>query len=92
MDDGLGFSIGSIFGGFLFQTIGGRRSFQIFSIIAFITCLAHIFLRPAATHEIRTLPNKPNVPNFDDTKVENVTKSSNELKEEEEEETFDINK
>lgn len=58
MDDGLGFSIGSIFGGFLFQTVGGRRSFQIFSCLAFITCIAHIFLRPASTHEIRTIPVK----------------------------------
>lgn len=52
MDDGLGFSIGSILGGFLIQTMGGRRSFQIFTCLAFITCIAHIFLRPTSTHEM----------------------------------------
>lgn len=83
MDDGLGFSIGSIFGGFLFQSVGGRRSFQIFAAIALITCIAHIFLRPAATHEIRILP----------TKAKNVDSSNEDavkVNKESEEETFEI--
>lgn len=79
MDDGLGFSIGSIFGGFLFQTVGGRRSFQIFSCLAFITCIAHILLRPVSTHEIRTIPEKP-------TNVESVLKSNKN----DEEETLEV--
>lgn len=53
MDDGLGFSIGAFFGGFLFQNIGGQKSFRVFASIALLTCIAHIFLRPASTHEIR---------------------------------------
>lgn len=51
MDDGLGFSIGSMIGGIMFQNIGGKISFRIFSIGALITCVAHIFLRPASKHE-----------------------------------------
>lgn len=84
MDDGLGFSIGSIFGGFLFQTLGGRTSFQIFSALALITCIAHILLRPAATHEIRTLPTKTR--NVDSSMVENAVKVAKEI----EEETFEV--
>lgn len=57
MDDGLGFSIGALFGGFLYQKIGGMKSFRIFALIALITCIAHAFLRPAATHEIRVAKN-----------------------------------
>lgn len=57
MDDGLGFSIGALFGGFLFQKIGGKQSFKIFALMALITCVAHIVLRPASTHEIR-VPKK----------------------------------
>lgn len=59
MDDGLGFSIGSLFGGFLYQKLGGKRSFQFYALLALATCIAHIILRPAATHEIRTT-SKPN--------------------------------
>lgn len=65
MDDGLGFAIGSFFGGFLFQTVGGKKSFQIYACMAFVTCIAHILLRPTSTHEIR----------------KSVKESSNELKE-----------
>ena len=54
MDDGLGFSIGALFGGLLFQRIGGKRSFQIFSIIALVTFFAHIIFRPASTHELKS--------------------------------------
>jgi MFS family permease len=53
MDDGLGFSIGALFGGFLYQKIGGKKSFKVFALIALITCIAHFFLRPASSHEIR---------------------------------------
>lgn len=60
MDDGLGFSIGSILGGFLIQAVGGKRSFQIFTLLAFITCIAHIFLRPSSIHEIRSSVNENN--------------------------------
>jgi hypothetical protein len=83
MDDGLGFSIGSIFGGFLFQKVGGKRSFQIFSGIALITCIAHILLRPAATHEIRVLPAKPK-------NVENSNEVAAKVNVQSEEETFEI--
>lgn len=53
MDDGLGFSIGALFGGFLYQNIGGMQSFRVFATIALITCIAHFILRPTSTHEIR---------------------------------------
>lgn len=53
MDDGLGFSIGALFGGFLYQKIGGKQSFRVFATIALITCIAHFILRPTSTHEIR---------------------------------------
>lgn len=59
MDDGLGFSIGALFGGFLYQEIGGKQSFRIFALIALITCVAHIILRPS-THEIRMTPTLTN--------------------------------
>jgi len=60
MDDGLGFAIGSFLGGFLFQTVGGKKSFQIYACLAFITCIAHILLRPTSTHEIRTSVKESN--------------------------------
>ncbi|CAG9805690.1 unnamed protein product [Chironomus riparius] len=60
MDDGLGFAIGSFFGGFLFQTVGGKKSFQIYACLAFVTCIAHILLRPTSTHEIRTTVKESN--------------------------------
>lgn len=53
MDDGLGFSIGALLGGFLYQEIGGKQSFRIFAILALITCIAHVILRPSSTHEFR---------------------------------------
>ncbi|XP_075165042.1 major facilitator superfamily domain-containing protein 6 [Haematobia irritans] len=48
MDDGLGFSIGSLIGGFAMKYFGGRSSFKYFSIMAICTCVAHIILRPAS--------------------------------------------
>ena len=60
MDDGLGFAIGSFFGGFLFQTVGGKKSFQIYAGLALITCIAHILLRPTSTHEIRAPQKESN--------------------------------
>lgn len=65
MDDGLGFSIGALFGGFLFQDIGGQRSFKIFALIALITCIAHIILRPSSTHEIRGIEGTALSPKID---------------------------
>lgn len=46
MDDGLGFSIGSLIGGLMFKRLGGRESFKYFAIAAICTCVAHIVLRP----------------------------------------------
>lgn len=51
MDDGLGFSIGSLIGGQMFMAVGGEMSFRIFAVAAAVTCVAHIILRPAAKHE-----------------------------------------
>lgn len=48
MDDGLGFSIGSLIGGLALKRFGGRRCFMYFSIMAICTCLAHIAIRPAS--------------------------------------------
>uniref|UniRef100_A0A1I8NSP7 Major facilitator superfamily (MFS) profile domain-containing protein n=1 Tax=Stomoxys calcitrans TaxID=35570 RepID=A0A1I8NSP7_STOCA len=48
MDDGLGFSIGSLIGGLAMNRFGGRNSFKYFSILAICTCVAHIVLRPAS--------------------------------------------
>lgn len=47
MDDGIGFAIGSLIGGQMFQRLGGALSFRIFSIAAFIICIAHYYLRPS---------------------------------------------
>ncbi|XP_037825045.1 LOW QUALITY PROTEIN: major facilitator superfamily domain-containing protein 6, partial [Lucilia sericata] len=48
MDDGLGFSIGSLIGGLTFKRFGGRRSFMYFAIVAICTCVAHIVIRPSS--------------------------------------------
>lgn len=48
MDDGVGYSIGSLIGGQVFQRFGGSKSFKIFSVAAFVACIAHIILRPAS--------------------------------------------
>lgn len=85
MDDGLGFAIGSILGGVLFQAFGGRTSFQIYAAFALLTCIAHYFLRPTETHEIRTLPIKPK--NVASDKVEENDVKDKEI---EEKETFEI--
>lgn len=47
MDDGIGFSIGSLIGGQMYKRLGGTKSFRIFAAGALITCVAHILLRPA---------------------------------------------
>lgn len=47
MDDGIGFAIGSLIGGQMYQRLGGALSFRIFSIAAFVICVAHYYLRPA---------------------------------------------
>uniref|UniRef100_W8APK8 Major facilitator superfamily domain-containing protein 6 n=1 Tax=Ceratitis capitata TaxID=7213 RepID=W8APK8_CERCA len=46
MDDGLGFSIGSLVGGLVFKHLGGRRSFFYFAIFAFTACVLHMLVRP----------------------------------------------
>ncbi|XP_053966580.1 major facilitator superfamily domain-containing protein 6 [Anastrepha ludens] len=46
MDDGLGFSIGSLVGGLVFKHFGGRRSFFYFAIFAFTACVLHMLVRP----------------------------------------------
>uniref|UniRef100_A0A1B0C8B2 Major facilitator superfamily (MFS) profile domain-containing protein n=1 Tax=Lutzomyia longipalpis TaxID=7200 RepID=A0A1B0C8B2_LUTLO len=48
MDDGLGFAIGSLIGGQMYKRLGGKVSFRVFAAGAFITCIAHIILRPAS--------------------------------------------
>lgn len=45
MDDGLGFTIGSLIGGFLYQNVGGSQSFKIYALVALLTCFANIFRR-----------------------------------------------
>lgn len=76
MDDGLGFSIGSILGGSLFQAFGGKISFQIFTLLAFITCIAHIFLRPTSTHDIRSIRNKTPAETKDNMEIKEVEEMS----------------
>lgn len=73
MDDGLGFSIGALFGGFLYQSLGGKQSFKIFALIALVTFIAHVILRPASTHELKapvTQRNEINDKNSQDGKEE----------------------
>ncbi|KAH8401361.1 hypothetical protein KR009_004945 [Drosophila setifemur] len=48
MDDGLGFSIGSLIGGVMIKSLGGRESFKYFAIAAICTCVAHIVVRPTS--------------------------------------------
>lgn len=48
MDDGLGFTIGSLLGGFLYQSVGGSKSFKIYSLLALLTCFANMFRRNPA--------------------------------------------
>ncbi|XP_073997902.1 major facilitator superfamily domain-containing protein 6 isoform X2 [Rhodnius prolixus] len=44
VDDGLGFSIGSIVGGIIYKIYGGRMLFIITSVVALTCCLAHSVL------------------------------------------------
>ncbi|XP_069964549.1 major facilitator superfamily domain-containing protein 6 [Bactrocera oleae] len=46
VDDGLGFSIGSLVGGLVLKHFGGRRSFFYFAIFAFTACVLHMLVRP----------------------------------------------
>lgn len=78
MDDGLGFSIGSLIGGQLFQQLGGQISFRIFSGAALITCISHILLRPAALHETHSA-TKGNYEEPAEQKVEHIDKESKHL-------------
>lgn len=80
MDDGLGFSIGALFGGFLYQSLGGKQSFKVFALIALVTFIAHVILRPSSTHELKapvSQPNDINVPKPQDSKE--VTQESSKL-------------
>lgn len=71
MDDGLGFSIGSLIGGQMFHRLGGEKSFKIFALLAIITCVSHIILRPASKHETHdSLKGKYELPkNQNDPKI-----------------------
>ncbi|KAK6635309.1 hypothetical protein RUM44_000560 [Polyplax serrata] len=44
MDDGFGYSLGSLLGGFLYKNIGGRLTFQLFSVLAVLCCITHMIL------------------------------------------------
>ncbi|XP_047365966.1 major facilitator superfamily domain-containing protein 6 isoform X1 [Vespa velutina] len=44
MDDGLGYAIGSLFGGILYKEMGGVITLQIFAAIAMLSALIYIFL------------------------------------------------
>ncbi|XP_018328123.1 uncharacterized protein LOC108738985 isoform X2 [Agrilus planipennis] len=44
LDDGVGYSIGSLLGGFLYKTFGGRCSFSLFAIGSFLCALVHFCL------------------------------------------------
>lgn len=61
MDDGLGFSIGSLIGGLMFKSLGGRESFKYFAIAAICTCVAHIVIRPTSRKR-QFLPRQGYVP------------------------------
>ncbi|EDW91966.1 major facilitator superfamily domain-containing protein 6 [Drosophila yakuba] len=61
MDDGLGFSIGSLIGGLMFNSLGGRESFKYFAIAAICTCVAHIVIRPTSRKK-QFLPKQGYVP------------------------------
>lgn len=57
MDDGVGFSLGSIIGGQMYKRFGGVISFRVFSIGALVMCVTHILLRPADKDRIKTAEN-----------------------------------
>ncbi|XP_011706542.1 PREDICTED: uncharacterized protein LOC105461729 [Wasmannia auropunctata] len=44
MKDGLGYAIGSFFGGFLFKNVGGRIALRIYSGLAALAALVYITL------------------------------------------------
>lgn len=62
MDDGVGYSIGSLIGGQVFQRFGGSKSFKIFSLAALIACIAHIILRPASKVDTKINQNEYETP------------------------------
>lgn len=63
MDDGIGFAIGSLIGGQMFQRLGGALSFRIFSVAAFVICIAHYYLRPATKFDKHEAKGGYSVPN-----------------------------
>ncbi|XP_066259293.1 major facilitator superfamily domain-containing protein 6 isoform X2 [Euwallacea similis] len=44
MDDGIGYSIGSIIGGLLYKYIGGKNTFQVFSALGVLCSVSHLVL------------------------------------------------
>ncbi|XP_077290648.1 major facilitator superfamily domain-containing protein 6 [Arctopsyche grandis] len=44
MDDGVGFCIGSLIGGLLYNSFGGKKSFLIMSLLAFAFALIHVIV------------------------------------------------
>ncbi|KAK6639530.1 hypothetical protein RUM43_007803 [Polyplax serrata] len=40
----MGYSLGSLLGGFLYKNIGGRLTFQLFSVLAVLCCITHMIL------------------------------------------------
>lgn len=62
MDDGVGYAIGSLIGGQVFQRFGGSKSFKMFSLAAFVACIAHIILRPASKHHTKINQNEYETP------------------------------
>lgn len=62
MDDGLGFAIGSLIGGQIYKHFGGRRSFQMFSGAALVTCLFHILIRSASETKKHSATNQYQLP------------------------------
>ncbi|XP_065170842.1 major facilitator superfamily domain-containing protein 6 [Atheta coriaria] len=44
MDDGFGYAIGSLLGGFLYQTVGGQQAFQVFCVLGLVCSVTHLFL------------------------------------------------
>ncbi|XP_066141129.1 major facilitator superfamily domain-containing protein 6 [Euwallacea fornicatus] len=44
MDDGIGYSIGSIMGGVLYKYIGGKNTFQVFSALGVLCSVSHLVL------------------------------------------------
>ncbi|XP_075223141.1 major facilitator superfamily domain-containing protein 6 [Lycorma delicatula] len=53
LDDGLGYALGSLSGGYLYKTIGGNNALKVYSGIAIVCSLSHAVLYPL----LREKPN-----------------------------------